>query len=118
MTAVETSEGNLLHSVDSQFPVEAKKKLIATHAKLEISLTLSKHRASRFLIGTKNTFPFRFLLVHHKPQAGGHEPRFPGSDDEPGSWCAVSARYRDTIRGRYDTFLRGAKQNWRNSNHA
>src|SRR5260370_31675075 len=33
----------------------AKKKLIATHPKLEIAATRSKHRTSPFLIATKNT---------------------------------------------------------------
>ena len=59
-----------------------------------------------------------------------HESRILGSDHGPGSPCAVyasrsksrdavSTRYRDTTRGTFCAiFFRGAKQNWRNSNHA
>ena len=38
-------------------PTEAKKRLIATHAKLEIATTFSQQRTSLFLIATKNAFP-------------------------------------------------------------
>jgi len=37
--------------------IQANKRLMATHDKLEISPTQSKHRTSHFLIATRNAFP-------------------------------------------------------------
>jgi hypothetical protein len=62
-----------------------KRRLIATHTKLEFVATHSKHRASHFLIATKNTvldlscFNFRGACVprHTRPR------RFQGSSNPP-----------------------------------
>ena len=43
-----------LNTNGARFPTQAKKRLIATHAKLEISPTQTKHSTSHFLIATKN----------------------------------------------------------------
>jgi len=45
-----------LNTNGARFPTQAKKRLIATHAKLEISPTQTKQSTSHFLIATKNTF--------------------------------------------------------------
>jgi len=44
-------------AVKGWFTLQAKKKLIATHAKLEIAATRSQQRTSHFLIATKIPFP-------------------------------------------------------------
>ena len=44
-------------TVKGWFTLQAKKKLIATHAKLEIAATHSQQRTSHFLIATKILFP-------------------------------------------------------------
>jgi len=46
--------GDPFHSANTHSSTQAKKRLIATHAILEISPTQSKHRTSHFLIATKN----------------------------------------------------------------
>ena len=44
-------------AVKGWFSLQAKKRLIATHAKLEIAATRSQQRTSHFLIATKILFP-------------------------------------------------------------
>jgi len=62
---------------------KAKKKLTATHAKLEISLAHSKHRTSHFLIATKITFPQPGSPIRHLPHGAFLRPRITIHESRP-----------------------------------
>ena len=58
----------------------AKKRLIATHPKLEISLTPSNQRKRQFLIATKTAFPETPVPTPRGPRVAVGIPRFTNHD--------------------------------------
>jgi hypothetical protein len=72
--------------------LRAKKRLMETHPSSKGRSSLSKQRALKILIETINAIS---EIVLSDPTTR-HKPLAPGSDHEPGSRWAVSARYRDT----------------------